>query len=182
VVKASSVPGFDPDSLRPVPYCWLPGVRVTHGRTTEAGAEYFLKSSSGRLLKLGEHERFLWDQFDATRSFAEIEGEFSGRFGMALAVSDFADFLDELIDARAVVRIPEGGRRVTLDLGADAAPESAATAAASDDGSAKAAAGGVTMAAAGKAGFAENLPQVFGHSGGAFAALVRMFRPVRSDR
>jgi hypothetical protein len=48
VLKASSVPGFDPGSLRPVPYCWLPGVRVTHGRTTEAGTEYFLKASSGQ--------------------------------------------------------------------------------------------------------------------------------------
>lgn len=182
MVIASSVPGFDPDSLRPVPYCWLPGVRMTHGKTTEAGTEYFLKASSGRLLKLGEHERFLWDQLDATRSFAEIEGEFSGRFGMTLAVSDFAEFLDDLIDARAVVRIPEGGRRITLDLGQDAQPESAATAATSDDRLAKAAAGGLTVSAGGKAGFAEPLPRTFGHSGGAFAALARMFRPVRSDR
>ena len=171
MLKASLVPGFDPGSLRPVPYCWLPGVRVTHGKTTEAGTEYFLKASSGRLLKLGEHERFLWDQLDATRTFAEIEADFSGRFGMTLAVSDFADFLDQLIDARAVVRIPEGGRRVTLDLDQDAEPESAAAAAASQDAYAEA--GGATVAAR---------RQSFGHSGGAFAALMRMFRPVRSDR
>jgi hypothetical protein len=175
-VKAGSVPGFDPGSLLPVPYCWLPGVRVTHGKTTEAGTAYFLKTSSGRLLKLGEQERFLWGQLDATRSFAEIEGEFSGRFGMALDVSDFAEFLDDLIDARAVVRIPEGGRRVTLDLGQHE-PESAATAAASDNGLAKAPAGGVTASAGGKARVAE--PQACGHSGGAFAALVRIFRPDR---
>lgn len=182
MVNASSVPGFAPDSPGPVPYCWLPGLRVTHGKMTEAGTEYFLKASSGRLLKFGEHERFLWDQLDATRSFAEIKDEFRGRFGISLAASDFAEFLDELIDARAVVRIPEGGRRVALDPGQDAESESATNAAASHDGSAKAAAGGLTVAAGDEAGFAQPLPQSVGHSGGPFAFLKRMFRPVRSGR
>jgi hypothetical protein len=181
-VNTSSVPGFAPDSLCPVPYCGLPGVRVTRGKTTKEGTEYYLKTSSGRLLKLGEHERFLWDQLDATRSFVAIRDEFRDRFGMGLAASDFAEFLDELIDARALVRIPEGERRVTLDLGRDAEPETAATAAAGHDGSVKAQAGGPAVAAGGEAGFARLLSPVVGQPGGPFAFLLRMFRPARSVR
>jgi len=155
---------------------------MTHGKKTEAGTEYFLKPSSGRLLKLGEHERFLWDRLDATRSFAEIKDEFRGHFGISLSAADFAEFLDELIDARAVVHIPEGGHRVVLDLGQDAEPESAITAAASDDGSAKAATGGPIVMAGGKAGFTQSPPQPTGHSDGPFAFLMRMFRLLRSGR
>ena len=134
------------------------------------GDRHSLRRRAGRLLKLGEHERFLWDQLDVTMSFAEIEGEFSGRFGMTLAVSDFADFLDQLIDARAVVRIPEGGANVRW-TSARMRNRSAATAAASH---ATPTAGGATVAAAARRVSPSRLPQVFGHSGGAFAALMRM--------
>src|ERR1051325_2926116 len=92
----------------PLPYRRVPGARLSEGRTTPQGTDYFLKTPSGELLALGEGERFLWDLLDGTNAFEEIEQKFRLRFGATIAQSDLLEFIAELIAAGAVEAVPEG--------------------------------------------------------------------------
>ena len=42
-----SVSRFDPNSPQPVPYRPVDGLRLTEGRSTEEGTDYFLKTPAG---------------------------------------------------------------------------------------------------------------------------------------
>ena len=112
--SGSTVPGFDPNDPRALAYRQVPGARVSKGQTGKEGTDYFLKASSGQLLLLRDQEQFLWELLDGTNSFEEIERRFRSRFGVGLAAADFAAFIDELIEAGAIERIPEAEHRAML--------------------------------------------------------------------
>ena len=181
-----SVSRFDPNSPQPVPYRPVDGLRLTEGRSTEEGTDYFLKTPGGELLKLADQERFLWELLDASRSWAEIGAAFYARFGLRLPVEDFTKFLGELIEAGAIVEAAEAERP------AAAAPIEAPRRRKIELGSARAEAREVPPAETPAAaipvaprpqqlrpGSGAPISATLGHWGGFFSAIARVFWPIR---
>lgn len=87
----------------PLRYRRAPGARLSRG----GEHEYFLKTSTGRLLVLGEREQFLWEAIDNVGSFEALKREFYSQFGTDLRPDDFAQFVSELTEAGALELLPQ---------------------------------------------------------------------------
>src|SRR5512146_2856380 len=105
MTKRGSVPEFDRDDRRVLPYRRAAGARLTKGPPRDEGSDYFLKTPDGELLVLGEHERCLWEALDGASTFADIADKFEAQFGIDLGDAEFAKFLADMLDTGAVERL-----------------------------------------------------------------------------
>jgi multidrug resistance efflux pump len=95
------------DRNSPVPYRAAEGLQITTTSKAQGGGRnHFVRGRTGEICQLGEEEYFIFSLLDGRPSFADVQREFRDRFAGELSRRHFQGFIDELLTAGIIERLP----------------------------------------------------------------------------